>query len=692
MSTTNFYFNTLGHYGEQNLIEDLIVESIKIYGIDCYYMPRTIVNEDNLFGEDTLSKFEDAYPLEMYIKSVNGFEGDGTFLSKFGLEIRDEMVLSVAQRRFGEEISYDNTTKEAGRPVEGDLIFFPLNNKIYEVKFVEHEVVFYQMGKLQTYDLTCELFEYSSERIDTGIQVIDAIEDKYSIADQNERISLETYLSIGSAVALVADAIISSVVTNSGESQPEGYIPNIGIADPVGTPITATGSVTFPVLNDTNNLSGVIANTSVDSIAIANVGFPYNNLGNFEGNSQVVVESSAVGFGKFFSHSLNVTDSSYKFANATLEIAYSNNITVANTTSSLKFFAEEQYGYVSFWLYANSLPTAEQSPAGIFKTAGVYGVDTEFQRTGVVTPSPNNFRKIVGIDEQGRITLSRENSTTSTPEILTTDSVISTNNWVHITYAIENYNGVDYQRVFANGVLKCNQTIDTNYLGITSFANGYFGAALGTTHYASQPSEVAISKFDGFVDQIHINKNHQRLYTSSLTPSFTPPENPENPNADTLYFNGFSPEPVGAVLVANTETLTVNNVIFTSRGSGYYNTNRYNQHISYNVTFPTANTRTATLSATMTDNVLSSIAVHQAGFGYLPDERPRINITPIEDPEGGRLIFEDGSTIQSENVRLENSDSSANNEYFAQQAGSDAYDVTFIDFTDQNPFSEGENW
>lgn len=164
---------------EQRLIEDLIIESIKIYGIECFYMPRTLIAKDNLFGEDVLSKFEEAYPIEMYIKSVDGFSGDGDFLSKFGLEIRDEMVLTVAQRRWDEEVGA-YSTEDAGRPVEGDLIYFPLNEKIFQVKFVEHEAVFYQMGSLQTYDLTLELWEYSHEQLDTGIGVIDAVEDSYS--------------------------------------------------------------------------------------------------------------------------------------------------------------------------------------------------------------------------------------------------------------------------------------------------------------------------------------------------------------------------------------------------------------------------------------------------------------------------------------------------------------------------------
>ena len=189
MPTTNLYFNNFAFTQEQNLIENLVIESIKIYGIEVQYLPRTLVKEDQLFGEDVLSKFENAYPIEMYIKSVDGFQGDGDFLSKFGLEIRDEMVLTVARRRFSEEIHYTDTTpvNEAegiGRPSEGDLIYFPLNNKIFEIKFVEHESIFYQMGSLQTYDLTLELWEYSHEQLNTGVTEIDAIETALS-GDRN---------------------------------------------------------------------------------------------------------------------------------------------------------------------------------------------------------------------------------------------------------------------------------------------------------------------------------------------------------------------------------------------------------------------------------------------------------------------------------------------------------------------------
>ena len=183
--TSNLYFNNYAFSGEQNLIEDLIVESIKIYGLDVQYLPRPIVAEDSFFGEDPLSKFTDSYEMEMYIKNVEGFEGEGDFLSRFNLEIRDQITFTVSQRRWAEEVTLGDTHTDdegnnIGRPAEGDLIYFPLTGKIYEVKFIEHESIFYQMGALQTYDLTCELFQYSHEVIDTGRTAIDQIEDDYS--------------------------------------------------------------------------------------------------------------------------------------------------------------------------------------------------------------------------------------------------------------------------------------------------------------------------------------------------------------------------------------------------------------------------------------------------------------------------------------------------------------------------------
>ena len=157
---------------EQYLIEDLVIESIKIYGHDVYYITRTVGAKDDILNEDDLSTYKRADFIEMYIKNVDGFEGEGDFLSKFGVEVRDEMTLTVSKRRF--ELDVSQFTRN-DRPLEGDLIYFPMAKagSLWEITFVEHEAIFYQMGELQTYDLRLSLFEYSNETFNTGIEEID---------------------------------------------------------------------------------------------------------------------------------------------------------------------------------------------------------------------------------------------------------------------------------------------------------------------------------------------------------------------------------------------------------------------------------------------------------------------------------------------------------------------------------------
>ena len=168
----NPYFKK--YSGDANVVEDLTIETIKAMGHDFVYIPRTLVDVDDLFGEDLISKFDDGYELEMYIQNVDGFEGEGDILTKFGLEIRDRMTLVVSKRRFEKTVAtYESKIK---RPREGDLIYFPFSKTLFEINFVEHENPFYQLGKLYTYVLNCEVFTYSQEDIDTGISDIDKVE------------------------------------------------------------------------------------------------------------------------------------------------------------------------------------------------------------------------------------------------------------------------------------------------------------------------------------------------------------------------------------------------------------------------------------------------------------------------------------------------------------------------------------
>jgi len=181
---TNFYFQsgqTSGTTNEQRLVEDLIIESLKIYGHDTYYLPRTLVNKDTIFDEDELSKFTQAYPLEMYLDNVNGYEGQGDIFTRFGLEVRDQATFVMAKRRWENMVETSGGTfTQTTRPSEGDLIYLEKTKSLFEIKYVDFQNPFYQLNQIYVYRLVCELFEYSSEDLDTGIATIDGIETKYS--------------------------------------------------------------------------------------------------------------------------------------------------------------------------------------------------------------------------------------------------------------------------------------------------------------------------------------------------------------------------------------------------------------------------------------------------------------------------------------------------------------------------------
>jgi hypothetical protein len=165
----NPYFNKFKNLSEQNLVEDLTIEAIKIHGIEMYYIPRTMVYKDDFFGEAAYSRFNSFRMIEMYMDTTTAFEGGDQF-TKFGFEVRDSVKFTVSRKRFKRETGM-------ARPMEGDLLFLPLNKGLFEIKFVEHENPFYQLGKLVSYQMTCELFQYSEEKMNTGIPEIDAVEE-----------------------------------------------------------------------------------------------------------------------------------------------------------------------------------------------------------------------------------------------------------------------------------------------------------------------------------------------------------------------------------------------------------------------------------------------------------------------------------------------------------------------------------
>lgn len=172
----NVYFSH-GTRNEQLLIEDLIIECLSIYGQDFYYIPRQLVAKDEILGEDRLSRFKTAFPIEMYFENVDSFDGQGAFIQKFGLMMEQSATLTVARRRWDQLVGRYGQTQLPHRPCEGDLLHFPLTGGLFEIKFVQHQDPFYQLGKLYVYKLQVELFQYASEKLDTGICDIDVFEE-----------------------------------------------------------------------------------------------------------------------------------------------------------------------------------------------------------------------------------------------------------------------------------------------------------------------------------------------------------------------------------------------------------------------------------------------------------------------------------------------------------------------------------
>ena len=171
----NVYFSH-GSNAEQVLFEDIQIEALKIYGHETYYLPRKIVTRDMILNEDRESQFDDAYMIEMYIEDIEGFGGEGNLMSKFGIEIRDEVTFVVARRSWNKLVGIWNNTVDNFRPNEGDLIYLPLSNSLFEISFVEHEQPFYQIQNLPVYKLQCRLFEYNDEDFRTGMLEIDQLE------------------------------------------------------------------------------------------------------------------------------------------------------------------------------------------------------------------------------------------------------------------------------------------------------------------------------------------------------------------------------------------------------------------------------------------------------------------------------------------------------------------------------------
>tara|TARA_X000001316_G_C921959_1_gene36635 strand:+ start:811 stop:1713 length:903 start_codon:yes stop_codon:yes gene_type:complete len=229
---TNLYFSQKVH-SEQNLYEDIVIESLKMYGQDVYYLPRDIVNEDRIFGDDVPSRFNSSYKVEMYIENVDGFDGEGDLFTKFGVEIRDQATFVVARRRWTTTVNRFDNEINSERPKEGDLVYLPLSNSMFQIMAVEHEQPFYQLSNLSVYKLRAELFEYNDEDLDTGVDVIDDIERDYAYEYLLTLDSASTGFTIGETVnqTLASGVIMSGEVAGFSDSDNVLKLIHIGAND-----------------------------------------------------------------------------------------------------------------------------------------------------------------------------------------------------------------------------------------------------------------------------------------------------------------------------------------------------------------------------------------------------------------------------------------------------------------------------
>ena len=247
---TNVHFNHAVK-SEQNLVEDLVVESLRMYGHNCYYLPRKVIDENLILGDVSESKFEDAYEVEMYLEGNEGFEGEGELYSKFGIETRESAEFIISRRTWERFVSLDANLATGLRPNEGDLIYFPLSDSLFEIKFVEHKNQFYQLGKLYTFKMSCDLFEYSGEKFDTELDILDTsielaqaaaleltLADTPTLRDfiQGESISQMVYPGI----------VISGIVSSWSEDTNKLTVSSIKTTD-IGDPATYNTFLTTDV-------------------------------------------------------------------------------------------------------------------------------------------------------------------------------------------------------------------------------------------------------------------------------------------------------------------------------------------------------------------------------------------------------------------------------------------------------------
>tara|TARA_B110000908_G_scaffold37528_1_gene45081 strand:+ start:3959 stop:4834 length:876 start_codon:yes stop_codon:yes gene_type:complete len=256
---TNVYFSQKVS-SEQNLYEDIVIESLKMYGQDVFYLPRDKINEDTMMGEDILSSFNSAYKIEMYVENTEGFDGEGDLFTKFGVEIRDTATFIVARRRWLHTVKKHDNEVTSIRPLEGDVIYLPMSKTMFQIMAVEHEQPFYQLQNLPTYKLRCEIFEYSGEKIDVLVPEIDAIQgvgftiDLTLSADAVNVLTLnETITQSGTGYSITAEIVgfpAENIIRVSNQTSSDGNFHTFATGTITGSANSYTRTIT--VVDDFN--------------------------------------------------------------------------------------------------------------------------------------------------------------------------------------------------------------------------------------------------------------------------------------------------------------------------------------------------------------------------------------------------------------------------------------------------------
>jgi len=357
-----------GSRGEQRLIQSLVNEHLKIYGVEVTFIPRKFVNQSTIIEEVTTSKFDDNFLIEAYVENYDGYAGAGDVLTKFGMSLRDEVTLTISKERFEEFIApfmdADEDIELSSRPREGDLVFFPLGQRLFEIKFVEHEEPFYQLGSNYVYKLKCELFEYEDEVIDTSIDVIDTqVEDEGYIAE----LKLVGIGRTATATATVAQGGIREIFLNND-----------------GFNYTSTPTVAITTSPSSFNLSDATAVAftteragmkSVEKILLTNAGFGYTV-------APIITITGGGGSGAAATCSLNTSNSSVvRFAITDEGVGYGTAPTVTIQDPQLGIASQKAVGIASIGI-------DDSTGFNEVKTILIQNGGTNYNASPTVTISP----------------------------------------------------------------------------------------------------------------------------------------------------------------------------------------------------------------------------------------------------------------------------------------------------------------